>query len=102
MRSTPLTSNRAPPASLSVTPDTISVGEEVTVRVTDHAGNGISDVGLQQVEDKLRIGKTDDDGTETVRFNDTGIYTIVASKTRHRDSDHEYRDGEVKVRVEEN
>jgi predicted RNA-binding protein with RPS1 domain len=90
------------PLRISVTPDTISVGEEVTVRVTDHAGNGISDVGLQQVEDELRIGKTDDDGTETVRFNNTGIYTIVASKTRHRDSDHEYRDGEVKVRVEEN
>jgi pterin-4a-carbinolamine dehydratase len=90
------------PLRISVTPDTISVGEEVTVRVTDHADNGISDVGLQRSGDRRRVGKTGDDGTDTVRFNEAGIHTILASKTRRSDSDHEYRDDEIKVRVEEN
>ncbi|WP_096394963.1 J domain-containing protein [Halorubrum trapanicum] len=89
------------PLHISVTPDTISVGEEVTVRVTDHAGDGVPGVGLQRSGDRRRVGKTGDDGTDTVRFNEAGTHTILASKTRRSDSDHEYRDDEVKVRVEE-
>ena len=88
------------PLLVSATPDTISVGGEVTVRVTDHTDDGVPGVGLQRDGDGRRIGKTDDDGTESVRFNDADSFTIVASKNQHPDPDHEYKNGEVDVDVE--
>lgn len=87
------------PLLVSVTPNTITAGEEVTVRVTDHTDEGVSDAVLSLADNSLRIGRTDDEGIETVRFNDAGIYTVVARKIRHPDPDHQYKDGEVELSV---
>jgi uncharacterized membrane protein len=89
------------PLLVSATPDTVSIREEVTVRVTDHTDDGVAGVGLQRPEEgDKRIGKTDDDGTEVLQFNSPDTVTIVASKNQHPDPDHEYKDGEVEVEVE--
>ncbi|RLM72979.1 hypothetical protein [Halorubrum sp. Atlit-26R] len=88
------------PLLVSATPDTVSVGGEVTFRVTDHTDDGVAGVGLQRAGDGRRMAKTDDDGTESIRFKDVGTVEIVAKKKQHPDPDHEYKKGEAEVEVE--
>ena len=87
------------PLLVSVASDSVGIGDETAIQVTDHTGAGVPGVELRRANDSRRIGKTGDDGTDTVRFTDSGTYTIIASKIRHPDPDHEYKDGEVEVSV---
>lgn len=85
------------PLLVSVNPDTIEVGEEVEIQVTDHRDNPIP--GARISVDEQTRGRTDEQGRETIRFNDHGSFRITAHKL-HSDSNHEFRETHAEVLVE--